>query len=489
MCFSNKIYLQSAVNIKTQNSFNFFIEKYALFRLEDPLLVAVSGGIDSMVLCDLLLKSGYVFSVAHCNFQLRGADSDNDELFIKDFCERHKISCFIRKFDTLAIVRAEKKSIQETARDLRYAYFAELLVENSNLKYIVTAHHASDNVETVLYRLAKGTGLKGLTGIAAKDEQRHIVRPLLFAFKNDIRAYALENNIAFREDISNESDKYRRNYIRHHIVPSFENINPSFEKTFANGIEIFNATFAFFKESIAEQEKKYIVRDSVQTAIDWEALSLSEHKKILLYEFLSPFNFNADQTEQIISVLEKNKESGKKFFSETHELLLNRKKIIVRKKISEKINRVGVDKKETGSQILFQEDFNLVSQADFIFGNEKIIFTAKKISEKINLTEINHGEKFKTYIDAACLKFPIYIRSARKGDRFQPSGMNGQSKLLSDFFRSLKLSEFDKQKQLLLTDANDTIIWIVGLRTDERFKITENSSSIICIQFSVISEI
>ena len=486
---SNSAFSIKEFIIKMHDSFKFFIEKHALFRLEDRLLVAVSGGVDSMVLCDLLIKSGYGFSVVHCNFQLRGVDSDDDELFVKDFCVRHNIPSFIRKFDTLDIVRAEKKSIQETARDLRYAYFAELLAENSALKYIITAHHASDNVETVLYRLAKGTGLKGLTGIAAKDERRRIVRPLLFAFKNDITAYARENNITYREDISNQSDKYRRNYIRHHIVPAFENINPSFEKTFAHGLGIFNTTFAFYKENITEQEKKYVKQNTDQTVINWEALNLSAHKNILLYEFLSPYNFNADQTEQIISVLEKEKESGKKFFSETHDLLLNRKKIIIREKIFKKTSRVEADKKETSLKILFQNDFEKDFQKDFIFGNEKIVFTVKIISGKINFEEKKPGNKFETYLDADCLKSWFYIRLARKGDRFQPSGMNGQSKLLSDFFRSLKLSEFDKQKQLLLTDADDKIIWIVGLRADERFKITENSKAVIRLQFSATPEI
>lgn len=479
--------------IKTHDSFKFFIEKNALFRREDRLLVAVSGGVDSMVLCDLLIKSGYCFSVVHCNFQLRGVDSDDDELFVTDFCVRHNISSFIRKFDTLDIVRAEKKSIQETARDLRYAYFAELLAENITLKYIITAHHASDNVETVLYRLAKGTGLKGLTGIAAKDEQRRIVRPLLFAFKNDITDYARENNITYREDISNKSDKYRRNYVRHHIVPAFENINPSFEKTFAHGLGIFNTTFAFYKQGIAEQEKKYVRQNTEQTVINWEALNLSVHKNILLYEFLLPYNFNADQTEQIISVLEKENESGKKFFSETHDLLLNRKKIIIREKISKKASRVEADKKEIILKIFFQKDFKKDFennfQKDFIFGNEKIVFAVKIISGKINFQEKKPDNKFETYLDADCLNSNFCIRLARKGDRFQPSGMNGQSKLLSDFFRSLKLSEFDKQKQLLLTDADDKIIWIVGLRADERFKITENSKAVIRLQFSVTPEI
>ena len=167
-----------------EKKFKAFIETNQLFTRDEQILVAVSGGVDSMVLCDLLKNCNYTFSVAHCNFQLRGADADEDENFVKDYCKTRLIPCFTKKFDTLAIAEAEKKSIQETARDLRYTWFSELMNEHKHLKYLVTAHHASDNVETILYRLAKGTGLNGLTGISVKDPKRRIVRPLLFAFKN-----------------------------------------------------------------------------------------------------------------------------------------------------------------------------------------------------------------------------------------------------------------------------------------------------------------
>ena len=452
-----------------------FIETQQLFTLDDELLVAVSGGVDSMVLCELLNSCDYKFSVAHCNFQLRDADSDADETFVKNYCESGLIPCFTKKFDTLAIAEATKKSIQETARDLRYAWFSELLDENEKLKYILTAHHASDNVETILYRLAKGTGLKGLTGISVKDERR-IVRPLLFAFKKDILDYAEKNDIAYREDVSNESDKYRRNYIRHHIVPAFENINPAFEKTVAHSIEIFNAVFSFYTDAVSGFEKKFVKNKKEQTIIDWEKLNLVVHKKILLYEFLSPFNFNPEQVEQIISTLEKENESGKKFSSDTHELLLNRKKIFLReKKISEKKFENFFQKK------IFEKKFEkLKFEMSFFFDYNKFYFVGKKFEIK-NLQELNSfflEDKIVAFIDADVTKFPLTIRTSKEGDKFQPFGMDGHSKLLSDYFRDLKLSEFEKEKQLILTDADDEIIWIICQRTDERFKVTEKTTTV-----------
>ncbi len=459
-----------------------FIESQQLFTPDDELLVAVSGGVDSMVLCELLKSGDYKFSVAHCNFQLRGADSEADETFVKNYCQTHWIPFYTKKFDTLAVAETTKKSIQETARDLRYSWFSELLDENEKLKYILTAHHASDNVETILYRLAKGTGLKGLTGISIKDERR-IVRPLLFAFKKDILDYAEKNDIAYREDVSNESDKYRRNYIRHHIVPAFENINPAFEKTVAHSIEIFNAVFSFYTDAVSRFEKNFVKNKKEQTIIDWEKLNLVIHKKILLYEFLSPFNFNTEQVEQIISALEKDNESGKKFFSDTHELLLNRKKIFLREKIFQKKIEKFFKKnnQENFLKIIPEKNFEkLKFEMGFFFDYNKFYFVGKKFEIK-NLQELNSfflEDKIVAFIDADVTKFPLTIRTSKEGDKFQPFGMDGHSKLLSDYFRDLKLSEFEKEKQLILTDADDEIIWIICQRTDERFKVTEKTTTV-----------
>ena len=471
-----------------------FIEENYLFSSDEQLLVAVSGGVDSMVLCDLLKSCDYTFSVAHCNFQLRGADSDADENFVKNYCKTQLIPCFTKKFDTLEMAEAAKKSIQETARDLRYAWFSELLNKHSHLKYLVTAHHASDNVETILYRLAKGTGLNGLTGISVKDFKRRIVRPLLFAFKNEILDYAQKNDIAYREDGSNTSDKYWRNYIRHHIVPAFENINPAFEKTMEHSINVFKDIFSFYSEALLVSKIKFVRTEKEQSVIDWKLLSTSIHKKLLLYEFLTPFNFNYEQVIQIIAVLEKENESGKKFFSDTHELLLNRKEIILRDK---NLSKKNLSKKKL--EKFFEKNFEKFFpekkfsknyfELSFIFEKKKIIFSGKKIEIKNSLNDypIISGDKTFASFDADVLKFPLIIRSSKRGDKFQPFGMNGQSKLLSDFLRSIKLSEFEKEKQLLLTDANNNIVWVIGQRINDRYKISETTSAV--WEFSMSGEL
>lgn len=466
-----------------------FIEKNYLFSPDEQLLVAVSGGVDSMVLCDLLKSCDYIFSVAHCNFQLRGADSDADENFVKDYCKTPLIPCFTKKFDTLEMAEAAKKSIQETARDLRYAWFSELLNEHSHLKYLVTAHHASDNVETILYRLAKGTGLNGLTGISVKDSKRRIVRPLLFAFKNEILDYAKKNGIAYREDSSNASDKYRRNYIRHHIVPAFENINPAFEKTMEHSIDVFKDIFSFYLEALSASKINFVRREKELTIIDWEKLTENIHKKLLLYEFLTPFNFNYEQVIQIIAVLEKDNESGKKFFSDTHELLLNRKEIILRDKNFSKKNSEKTLKKNFFKSFPENKFSKNYFELSFIFEKKKIIFSGKKIEIKNSLNDhsIVSGNKTFASFDACVLKFPLIIRSPKAGDKFQPLGMNGQSKLVSDFLRSIKLSEFEKEKQLLLTDADNNIVWVIGQRIDDRYKISKTTSA--AWEFSVSGEL
>jgi len=414
-------------------------------QLKDKkLLLAVSGGIDSMVLLDLFYKLRFDICVAHCNFQLRGKESDGDELLVRETCQDRYIPYFIETFHTTEFANEKKLSIQLAARKLRYDWFHELLSENQ-LDYLVTAHHLDDNVETFLINFTRGTGLEGLTGIPAQNG--NIIRPLLPFSREEIENYAQANQIQWREDSSNASDKYFRNKLRHDIVPILKELNTGFLDSFQNTLHHLQQA-----ESLVEDASKLVyekVVDEKDNRLEIHLKSLLEFKnyKAYLYQWLKNYGFSA--WNDIYDLVEA--QSGKQVFSETHVLLKDREKLILS------------ERKSTEKSAVF-----LIESLD-----SKVNIPLKlEFRKVVNIFETHSNCIF---VDENKLKFPLTIRKWREGDYFYPSGMNGKKKL-SKYFKDEKYSLLDKENQWLLC-SEDQIVWVIGKRADNRFTSKETTQN------------
>jgi tRNA(Ile)-lysidine synthase len=435
-------------------AFNYHIKNQLAFLKDKRLLIAISGGIDSVVLSYLFKNLDFNFALAHCNFNLRAEESNTDEDFVLELADQFDVEVFIQNFDTQAYADVNKLSIQMAARELRYDWFAEL-AEQLNFDYILTAHHADDNLETFLINFTRGTGLNGLTGIPALND--NIIRPLLPFSREQIEDYANDNSITWREDGSNKSVKYLRNKLRHEVVPILKEINPSLLESFQNTIDNLNDTADIVDESLNAVAKRAI------TKIDDHGITykISEFKKVnnskaYLFEMFKAYGFT--EWNDVLDLLDA--ESGKQVLSKTHRLIKHREHLI--------LTDCHSDPESSG------EEYLPISDVD------KPIDTPIGILSFEDIDTIIETAKTVIYVDKAKLKFPLELRPWKEGDDFHPLGMKGKKKV-SKYLKDEKLSLVEKENTWVLT-SEDHIIWVIGKRADQRYKVTETTSSILKIE-------
>jgi tRNA(Ile)-lysidine synthetase-like protein len=414
------------------------------------LLLATSGGIDSMILLHLFRQLEYEIAIAHCNFQLRAMESFADQNFVQEYADANKIPIFVTQFDTQAFAQDYKLSTQVAARELRYNWFYELL-ETENYDYILTAHHADDNLETFLINLSRGTGLEGLTGIPEQNE--NIIRPLLLFSREEIEVYAKENTIQWREDSSNASDKYLRNKIRHHLVPMLKELNPHFLSSFHKTQNHLQEAQTMVEDAAIMVYQQVAKQAGDDIHFDLNQLLKLPNYQSYLYQWLKEFRFSA--WEDIYDLVES--QSGKHIFSSEYRLLKDRDSLIL-----SPINFIS--KEKTYSIEENQQEIN-----------DPIPLSFSKVSEMhlVSNTAI--------FVDADKLQFPLLLRHWQEGDFFQPFGMDGKSKKVSKLFKDEKLSLLEKENTWLLC-SNNQIVWVIGIRQDDRFKIENTTQNILKIQ-------
>ncbi len=428
-----------------------YIEKENLFADNSKIVVGLSGGMDSMVLLTLLIELDYSCIAAHCNFHLRGDESDRDAAFVKSWCKTNNITLVSTSFHTVEYAAQNKISIEMAARDLRYGWFEEVRNEY-NADYIAVAHHKDDSIETVLMNLIRGTGIKGLTGIPPKNG--FVSRPLLTVLRSEIEDYVTKNEIPYVTDSTNKEDIYVRNLLRLRVLPIIEEINPSVRESIYRTSQNLLEVEKIYNNSIIESIKAIYK----ENAIDINKLKKQVSPKSVLFEILSPLGLTPSTIEDIFESM--NSESGKVFYSDHYRVIKDRETFIIDKlphnhKISESYS--------------ISSDFNEVT--------DPINLKISKVSHSV---EIQKNRNF-LYADADKLLFPLTLRKWKKGDWFIPFGMTSKKKL-SDFFTDKKYSIKDKEEAWILTSGND-IVWVVGERPDNRFKITNHTKNIIIVEF------
>ena len=407
-------------------------------------LLAVSGGRDSVVLTHLALSCNLKFDIAHCNFHLRGKESDQEMHFVKKlpFLTNQKV--FVKEFDTISLQQNSGKSIEMVARELRYRWFDEI---GKDYEFIVTAHHANDNAETMIINLLRGTGLRGLCGIPSKNGK--IIRPLLPFTTNDIEKYAKKNHLEFCVDSSNLEDSFLRNKIRHYIIPELEKITPHVIETFYRNSTLFQQQTQLLDTHIQQYKNQLLKKNDKKITIEINELKKIENFSLVLYEMLNPFGFNAYDVENILKSMHAN--PGKRFLSDTHILVKDRTHFIMKEIENEKDDIVLIHKIEE------LEKHGFIVEKKRYYPNFKSIKSSNTI-----------------YLDAEKLKFPLTLRGWNKGDFFYPFGMKTKKKL-SNFFTDLKIDLLEKQKIRLLCSQNQ-IVWVVNYRADDRFRVEENTN-------------
>lgn len=428
------------------------IERNQLCRKSDRILLAVSGGIDSMVMLNLFESAGYAIGVAHCNFLLRGDESDADEQFIMKTCRTKNIPFYSTRFSTTEYARLNRISIQMAARELRYAWFDELL-DSARYNFVATAHHLNDSIETVLLNWTHGGSSEGLLGIPVKNNR--IIRPLLFASRPAIEVYAQSTNLSWREDASNLTDNYPRNFLRHQVVPKLKKLNPSFEETFKSGLEKLRAGHRLEQLALSQLQSDFIKMPGKHVIVEKELFEKIEHSPVILWRLIRNFHFTLPVCEDIIHALPG--QPGKRFLSPTHQLVIDRSTLIITEH-TDFWNPTEIGAAQTSASL---GPWNMTI--------EKVDGKAPPDDPDIAVLDMDH------------LHFPVVWRTWQPGDFFYPLGMEHKKKV-SDFLIDNKVPLSNKPHVTVLESAG-RIIWVVGYRIDNRFKVSDSTKQ--AVQFTV----
>ncbi len=420
-----------------QNSFPF---------LKGRLLLAVSGGVDSMVMAHLFRQLGFETGIAHCHFNLRGEESDADAAFVESYTVENNLPFHFQKFDTAQFAADFKLSIQVAARRLRYEWFHSV-AKNEGYDFILTAHHADDDLETFLINLSRGTGLDGLTGIAAQNGK--IVRPLLLFSRAEIEAYAIAHHIAWRDDSSNASDKYLRNKLRHHVVPALKEANPSLLSSFRDTLLHLQQAASLADDALRIVYRKVVTEENQGKRIILHELKQLPNYEAYLYGWLSPFGFTSWPDVYALVGAEK----GKQVVSAHFRLV----------KDADALWLAPIGEAGTGTTFYIDENLTNVE-----YPVKLLIESAVKVGDNTNTA---------IFVDRDKLKFPLVLRRPLAGDVFLPDGMGGKSKKIGKFLRDEKLPALERGSAWLLCNG-DEVVWVVGRRADERFKVYETTQNI-----------
>ena len=443
------------------DSFQRYIDENDLATHDDKILLTVSGGVDSMVMLSLFTRCGYRVGVAHCNFQLRGAESDEDEVLVEDEAKKHGAAFYNRRFETRAEMERTGESMEMAARRLRYAWFDALSREHGYTA-IAIAHHADDSIETFFINLLRGTGLRGLTGISTQVGK--VIRPLLFASRKEILEYAVQNRIPFREDSSNRSTKYLRNKIRLGLIPRIREINPKFTDLMRRNIERLTDTQLFIDAAVAHMREDVVTQADGIATIHVERIEAAYPRNFAVYELLSSqYGFKGDVCDALCRALSE-AATGRRFYAREYVATVDRGRILVERiapgDACEVTVEQGTQRSYCGNMVLYFEACDIDD------------IRAYDVPEQVAL------------LDADLLRYPLRLRRWREGDTFIPFGMEGRKKV-SDYLIDRKVSLPEKQRQFVLL-SGDEIVWLVGRRIDDRYRLTDRTENVLRITKEII---
>ena len=423
---------------------------------KDRLLLAVSGGLDSVVLTSLLEMSGFEFAIAHVNFQLRGAESERDEAFVRQLADKYQKTFFVKKFDSMAYAKSEKLSIQVAARNLRYEWFNRFIGNRPDqFKFLLTGHHLDDNIETMLMFFFRGTGISGLTGMPEKNG--HIVRPLLKLSRKQLKEFALEQNLEWVEDSSNASDDYTRNFFRHQLIPSVSGIFPDVQINLKNNLDRFSEANTLYQQAIGLHKKRLIKQNGSEIHIPVLLLKKAVPLNTILFEIIKEYHFSPLQISEIVRLMDS--ANGKFVSSSSHRIIKNRGWLIIAPLNDEFVNHIVI---ESEGRVTYPEGWIHINTKS-LEGPEHFVASAG--------TEC---------LDAKKIKFPLLLRKWKAGDYFYPLGMKKKKKL-ARFFIDQKLSKTAKEKAWVLV-MDSQIIWVVGQRIDNRFRVNTSTEKVFILK-------
>lgn len=435
-------------------SFTDYIRQNTLFSPQHKILLAVSGGKDSVLMAHLFNDAGIKFGIAHCNFGLRGAESQRDEHFVRTLAAVMDVPFHVTHFETKSYAAENHISTQMAARDLRYQWFEETRVSYAYDR-IGVAHHQDDAIETVLLNLVRGTGIAGLHGIL--PQRGHLIRPLLFLSRKAINALIKAHAIEFVEDSSNLSSTYARNKVRLEVIPRLKEINPNLEHTFEQNIQRFTATEMVLQQVVSALRLSICVEEQYGIYIALEKIAALNPQRLLLFELLRPYQFAEAVVDDLLDSLAK--QSGTSFYSPTHRITINREQLLISPIVTAGIHQNKMIHRQD-SQVELDKMTIVISYPDQVFFER---------------------EAAKAFIDADKLIFPMVIREWQDGDRFMPLGMKNYKKL-SDFFIDQKIPLPQKSEIPILINGNGDVVWIVGLRQDNRYKVTATTKKVVIFE-------